>query len=151
MALNIGEKLVRSSWDVIPMPDTVIMRVKSLGSDQPEQLILTYRSGCPIGEVEIPGVDTSNTNHIKIPGVDESDIDIDNIKIPGVDLEIQEPQVIEIIDPGIRTTDPDPIEPATVHQADAEVDPMPYIQQVEPKLRRSSRVRTQTENYTPSI
>ena len=28
---------------------------------------------------------------------------------------------------------------------------MPAIQQVEPELRRSSRVRTQTEKYTPSM
>ena len=80
-----------------------------------------------------------------------SDIDVDNIDIPVVDVDIQEPQVIEIIDPEIPPTKPDPIEPATVHQADAAVDPMPAIQQVEPKLRRSSRVRTQIENYTPSM
>ena len=31
------------------------------------------------------------------------------------------------------------------------VDPMPAIHQVQPDIRRSSRVRTQTENYTPSV
>ena len=53
---------------------------------------------------------TSNADHIKIPGVYASDIDIDNIEIPGVDVDIQEPQVIEIIDPDISPTDPDPNE-----------------------------------------
>ena len=96
-------------------------------------------------------MDTSNVDHIKIPGVDASDIDVDNIDIPGVDVNIQEPQVIDIIDPDIPPTDPDPIEPATVHQADAAVEPIPSIQQVEPELRRSSRVKTHTENYTPSM
>ena len=57
-------------------------------------------------------------------------------------MDIQEPQVIEIVDPDIPPTDPDPIEPARVHQADASVEPMPAIQQVEPELRRSSRVKT---------
>ena len=96
-------------------------------------------------------MDTSNAEHIKIPGVDASEIDVKNIEIPGVDVDIQEPQVIEIIYPDIPPTNPDHIEPATVHQEDASVDPMPDIQQVDPELRRSSRVRTQTEKYTPSM
>ena len=151
MALNKGKKIVRGSWDVILMPDTVITRVNALGSNQPEQLVFTNRRGRPIGNVKIPGVDTSNADHIEIPGVDALDIDVENIEIPGVDVDIQEPQVIEIIDPDIPPTDPDPIEPAKVQQADASVEPMLAIQQVDPKLRRSSRVRTQTEKYTPSV
>ena len=47
--------------------------------------------------------------------MDASDIDVDNIDIPGVDVDIQEPQVIDIIDPNIPPTDPDPIEPARLH------------------------------------
>ena len=66
-------------------------------------------------------------------------------------MDIQEPQVIEILDPEIPPNDPDPIKPATLHQADAAVDPMLAIHQVEPELRRPSRVSTQTENYTPSM
>ena len=151
MALNTGKKLVMRSWDVIPMPDTVITRGNALGSDQPEQLVFTNRRGRPIGDVEIPGVYTSNVDHIEIPVVDASDIDVKNIEIPGVDVDIQEPQVIEIIDSNIPPTDPGPIEPAKVHQADASVEPMPAIQQVEPELRRFSRFSTQTEKYTPRI
>jgi hypothetical protein len=48
MALKTGKKFTRRSWDVIPMPDTVIARVNALGTDQPEQLIFTDRRGCPI-------------------------------------------------------------------------------------------------------
>ena len=76
------------------MLDIVITRVNDLGSDQPEQLIFTDRCRVPIVDVVIPGVDPSDADHIKIPGVDASDIDVDNIKIPGVDVDIQEPQVI---------------------------------------------------------
>ena len=101
------------------MPDTVITRVNTLGSNQPDQLIFTDRRGRPIGNVEILVVDTSNADHIKIPGVDASDIDVDNIDIPGVDVSIQYPQVIEIVDPNITPTDPAPIEPAPVHQVAA--------------------------------
>jgi hypothetical protein len=56
MALNTEEKITRRSWDVIPMPDTVIARVNALGTDQPEQLIFTDRRGHLIRDVEIPGV-----------------------------------------------------------------------------------------------
>ena len=41
MALNTGKKIVRRSWDVIPMPDVIIARVNALGSDQPELLTFT--------------------------------------------------------------------------------------------------------------
>jgi hypothetical protein len=41
MALNTGKKITCQSWDVIPMPDTVIARVNALGTDQPKQLIFT--------------------------------------------------------------------------------------------------------------
>ena len=57
MALNTGKKIVQHSWDVIPMPDTVITRVNALGSNQPEQLVFTYSRGRPFGDVKIPGVD----------------------------------------------------------------------------------------------
>ena len=51
MALNTGKKIVRRSWDVIPMPDTVIIRFNALGSNQPEQFVFTDRRGRPIGDV----------------------------------------------------------------------------------------------------
>ena len=89
MALNTGNKIVRHSWYVIPMPDTVITQVKYIGSDQPQKLIFTDRRGRPIGDVEIPVLDPSDVDHIKTPGVDASDIDVDNIDIPGVDVDIQ--------------------------------------------------------------
>jgi hypothetical protein len=41
MALNTRNKITHLSWDVIPMPDTVIARVNALGTDQPEQLFFT--------------------------------------------------------------------------------------------------------------
>jgi hypothetical protein len=41
MALNTGKKIACQSWDVIPMPDTVIAHVNALGNNQPEQLLFT--------------------------------------------------------------------------------------------------------------
>ena len=126
------------------MPYTVIMCVNALGSDQPDQFIFTDRRRRPIGYVRITGLHPSDADHIKIPGVDASDIEVDNINTPGGDVDIQDSQVIEIIDPDIPPTDPEPIEPATVHQADVAVELTPTIHQVEPDICRSSRVRTQT-------
>jgi hypothetical protein len=45
MALNRGKKIVRRSWDVIPMPDLVIDRVNALGRDQPQHMTFTDRHG----------------------------------------------------------------------------------------------------------
>ena len=149
MALNTGKKIVRRTWDFIPMPDTVITRVNALGRDQSEQLIFTDRRGRPISDVVISGVDPSGVEHIGIPGVDPSDVH--NIEIPGVDVDIQEPQIIEIVNTDIPPTDPAPIEPARVHQVAAAVEPIPTIQKVDPELRRSSIVRTQMEKYTLSM
>ena len=75
-------------------------------------------------------MDPYDTDHIEIPGVDASDIDVDNTDIPGVNMDIQEPQVIEIVDTDIQPTDPAPIEPAPVNQVAAAVEPMPSIQQM---------------------
>jgi hypothetical protein len=58
MALNTGKKIVRRSWDVIPMPDVVIARGNALGSDQPRQMTFTDRHGRLTGDIEIPGVDS---------------------------------------------------------------------------------------------
>ena len=115
MALNTGKKIIRRIWDVISMPDTVITHVYALGSDQLEQLIFTDIHGCLIGDFEIPGMDPSDANHIKIPGVDVLEIDIYNIEIPVVYVYRQDPQVIDIIYPKIPPTDRAPIEPAIVH------------------------------------
>ena len=142
MALNTGKKNVWRSWYVIPIPDTVITRVDSLGRNQPEKLIFTNRHGCPIGNVKIPLLDPSDVDHIEIPGVDHSDVY--NIEIPGVDVDIQESQINEIVYPDIPPTDPAPIEPAPVHQVATAVEPIQYIQQVDPNLRRSIRFRTHT-------
>ena len=151
MALNTGNKIVQRGWDVIPIPYTLIPRVNALGSDQPEQLIFTDRRRRPIGDVKIPGVDPSDVENIEIPGVDASDVGVDNIEIPGVDVAIQEPQVNEIVDPGITPIYPALIESVPVHQVATALEPMTAIKQVDPKLRRYMRARTQTDNYTSSM
>ena len=160
MALNTGFKIVRRNWDVIPTPDNVIARVEELGSDQPKQMIFTDRHGRLIGDIEIPGVDSNETDDVQSPGVDPA-ID-DAIEIPGVDHvegpENPVPQVVESNDLDIPEADPAPIEVETVEEeivpeVQAPVAPAPVAQPEQiPELRRSARVRSQPKPaYIPSM
>jgi hypothetical protein len=107
MALNTGKKITRYSWDVIPMPDTVIAQVNALGRDQPEQLVFTDKHGQLISDSKIPGVDSNG------PEPDADNIH-DDVELPGVDMadtiqheqQNQAPQTVEIDD--LNTTEPDP-------------------------------------------
>ena len=56
MSLNSGKKIVRRNWDLIPKLDTVVARVNTLGSGQPELITFTDSHGRLIGYVETPGV-----------------------------------------------------------------------------------------------
>jgi hypothetical protein len=116
MAPNTGKKIVRRSWDVIPMPDVVIARVNAFGSDQPCQMTFTDRHGRLIGDIEIPGVDSDEEQEDHFPGV--APVIDDDIEIPGVDVagpkaldEAPTPQV-EINDLNIPRDEPAPIEVA---------------------------------------
>ncbi len=111
MALNTGKKITCRSWDVIPMPDMVIARVNALGTDQPEQLIFTNRCGCPIGDVEIPGVmdfEEEDNDDAKMPVLDP--IGVNGVELPGVDVAGQAPQTIKIDDLNIPQSNPPLIE-----------------------------------------
>jgi hypothetical protein len=57
MAFNSGKKIVRRSWNVIPMPDIVINRVNTLYSDQPHHMMFTDKHGRLIVYTDIPRVD----------------------------------------------------------------------------------------------
>jgi hypothetical protein len=154
MALNSGKKIVRQSWDVIPMPDVVINRVNELGRDQPSLMTFTDRHGRLIGDMEISGVDSTEDEDDYFPGV--APVIADAIEIPGLDVagpealdEVPAPQV-EIYDPDdIPHDDPAPIEvvPAQAVPVLALVTPP-----AETGLRRSTRVRTQaSQGYTPRM
>ena len=50
------KKVVRRSWDAIPMPDVVIARLNALGQGQPKDLNFLGRKKLLIGELGITGV-----------------------------------------------------------------------------------------------
>jgi hypothetical protein len=154
MALNTGNKIVRRSWDAIPMPDVVIARVDALCTDQPFQMTFTDRHGRLIGDIEIPGVDSDEEQEDHFSGV--SPVIDDDIEIPGVDVagprsldEAPAPQV-EIDDLDIHQDDPAPIEVAPPQEAAAQAMPTPAVTPPHAQgLCRETRVRTQAkEAYT---
>jgi hypothetical protein len=96
MALNTRKKITCRSWDVNPMPDTVIARVNALGTDQPEQLIFTNRRGRLIGDVEIPGVmdfEEEEDDDAVMPVLDP--VGVNGVELPGADVAGQTPQTVE--------------------------------------------------------
>jgi hypothetical protein len=152
MALNSGKKILRRSWDVIPLPDYVINRVNKLGKYQSRLVTFTDRHVHLIGDMEIPGVDSTENEDDYFAGVDP--VIADAIEFPGVDTagpkalyEVPAPQV-DIYDPNdIHHDDPAPIEVVP-----AQAVPAPVAPPAETGLRRSTRVRTQaSQGYTPSM
>jgi hypothetical protein len=151
MALNSGKKIVRRSWDVIPMPDLVIDRVNPLGRDHPRQMTFNDR------HVEIPGADNQEEDDDHLPGV--VPVIADDIEITGVDLEGTETQdavptpQVEIDDLDIHHANPAPIEVAPTQEEPRTETPAPVALPAQaPDLRRSTRVRSQTNHgYTPSL
>jgi hypothetical protein len=151
MALNTGKKITRRSWDVIPMPDTVIAHVNALGTDQPEQLIFTNQCRCPIGDVEIPGVmdfEEVDDDNAVMPVLDP--VGVDGVKLPGVDIAGQAPQTIEIDDLDIPQPNPpliETVEELTVPQMEQD-EPTQDAQPMETTgLQRSMRVKIQPKLY----
>jgi hypothetical protein len=150
MALNTGKKIVRRSWDVIPMPDVVIAKYSSLGSDQPHQMTFNDRHGRLIGDIEIQGVDYDEEQEDHFPGV--SPVIDDDIKIPGVDVagpealdEAPAPQV-EINDLDIPQDDPYPLEVAPPQESSAPAISTSVVTPAHAQgLHRSNRVSTQAK------
>jgi hypothetical protein len=88
----------------------------------------------------------------KIPGVDI--VELPGVDVAKQDLEDPAPQIVEIDDLDIPVPDLPPVEMETTIQDDlaAPVEPAPVAQPVEPHgTHRSTRVRTQTKAYKPSL
>ena len=76
--MNLGsmKKLVRRSWDVIPMPDTVIARVSTLGQGQPNDIDFLDCKRCLTRKLYITGVDDEETESPRIESIEpENDPD----------------------------------------------------------------------------
>ena len=65
-SLSSGKKIIRRSWDAIPISDEVITRVNVNRSNHQEQLIFTDWRGRTIRDVEFPGMEQHN-GYVQIP------------------------------------------------------------------------------------
>jgi hypothetical protein len=111
------KKIVRRSWDAIPMPDTVIARVHKLGKDEPEQFVFTDRSGRQIGDIELPGVGGANET------LQENQLDVEDV-VEDIDLKIAPNNEIE---EEAAPQEPHPIEPhieVETIQEDGNIEPI---------------------------
>ena len=80
MSLNLSKKITRSSWDTILMPKTFISHVNELTYNEPNQFRFTDRSGCPIGNINIKGVDRYAADRKKSGPTRTSSRDTGNIR-----------------------------------------------------------------------
>jgi hypothetical protein len=120
-------------------------------------MTFTDRHGCLIGDVEILGVNDQEEDDDHLPGV--VPVIADDIEITGVDEEGTETQDevpaphIEIDDLDIHHADPDPNEVApTQGEPRTETPSLIALLAQVPELRRSTRVRSQTnQGYTPGL
>ena len=72
MSLTTGQKTTWYSWDDIPMPDTGIDQVNTIGKDKLGNITFKGRRGRPIGDVYVTGVDGDHTETLhQIETVDQ--------------------------------------------------------------------------------
>ena len=141
---------------MIPIPDLVINRVNTLGSDQPKLMTFTDRHGRLVGDIDIPGVDADEPDDVGLP--DLPTVIDDAIEIPGVDDGLHNPQNIEINDLEPAEADQAPIEVETEQEetvSEVEAATTTPVEQPAaqlPELRRSTRTKVTTnKGYVPSM
>jgi hypothetical protein len=102
MSLATSHSLSRRTWDILPMPNSVIDRVNTLGKYQPELFIFTDCKGHPIGDIEPlgPDDDLDNATNGKIPVVNAGVNDTPQVT-DGIEIDITQPDNA-VIDPQER-------------------------------------------------
>ncbi len=65
--LNTSRLITRRSWDVIPMPTSVVQHINFIGKDQPLHAVFLDRNGNPIGDsdAKIPPRNNKLTYRVK--------------------------------------------------------------------------------------
>ena len=179
--LTAAKVISRRSWTVIPMPSTVIARVNELATNQPQLLTFYDRTGREIGDLDAPySTDNTQYEApgvVETPGVLDNDkivelsgVDTDNEspttqyepEIPSSDNAPQLLEPTESSEAPAATTEVNPI--AVEHEPTTSIEPMPPTRTATPAKkekptattpssapRRSTRQRTQTTLYQPSM
>jgi hypothetical protein len=89
--LNTSQVITRRSWDVIPMPKSVVDRVNFIGRDQPIQPVFLDRAGNPIGDGDANYEEDYANPTANLPGEVIPEVTPDHVEITGVDAENAEP------------------------------------------------------------
>ena len=138
------------------MPDTVIARVNTLGSDQPEQLIFTDRHGRLIGDDD----DAKSQEWILMKTTMLKSQEWMTVELPGVDVadgcgEILPHKLLRLMISTYPAPDPAPtveVETSETRRPAEPVEPAPVAQPAEPRGHADPpAVRTQTKAYAPSM
>ncbi len=89
--LNTSWVITCWSWDVIPMPKSIVDRVNFIGRDQPIQPVFLNRTGNPIGDGDANYEEDPANPTADLPGEVIPEVAPDLVKITGVDAENAEP------------------------------------------------------------
>ncbi len=89
--LNTSWVITCQSWDVIPMPKSIVDRVNFIGRDQPSQTVFLDHSGNPIGDGDAGYEEDKAHQTADLPGKVIHKVAPDHVKISGVDAENAEP------------------------------------------------------------
>jgi hypothetical protein len=83
--LNTSRVITCWSWDVIPMPKSVVDRVNYIGRDQPMQPVFLNRAGNPIGDGDADYEEDPVNPTANLPGEVIPEVAPDHVEITGVD------------------------------------------------------------------
>jgi hypothetical protein len=83
--LNTSRVITCRSWDVIPMPKSVVDRVNYIGRDEPIQPVFLHHTNNPIGDGDADYEEDPANPTVNLPGEVIPEVAPDHVKITRVD------------------------------------------------------------------
>jgi hypothetical protein len=154
--LNTSQVITCRSWDVIPMPKSIVDKVNFIGRDQPIQTVFLDHAGNPIGDGDADYEEDPADPTANLPGEVIPEVAPDHVEITGVDTENVEPIKFQADDltspveiPGVDTAQ----QTIEINDLNLSLPPEPAL--VEPaksdQPRRLGQERKAMEKYAPSM
>jgi hypothetical protein len=150
--LNTSQVITHWSWDVIPMPKSVVDRVNFIGRDQPSQTMFLNHSGNPIGDGDAAYEEDKAHQTRDLPGKVIPEVAPDHVKITGVDMEDVEPIEFQADNsmspaeiPGVDTTQ----QTIEINDLDESLPPEPALVKSAPQ--QAGQEHKATKKYDPSM
>jgi hypothetical protein len=154
--LNTSRVITRWSWDVIPMPKSIVDRVNFISRDQPIQPVFLDRSGNPIDDRDVNYEEDPANPTANLPGEVIPEVAPDNVKITGVDdaenaepIKFQADLTSPVEIPGVDTAQ----QTIEIHDLNLSLPQEPSL--IEPakpdQPRQLGRERKAMQKYAPSM